>query len=65
MPFIPNKTGDFYKSENEKLVEYHYLLPEYELSEDFKAGLRELDEKQRKKLDLLEKLESEDFDDNE
>lgn len=37
-----------------------YLLPEYERAEEFKEGLREVDEKQCKKLDLLEKLEEDD-----
>ena len=62
VPHIPDKTGVSFGTKNGQQVKYHYLLPEYERTEEFKKGLRELDERQRKKLDFLEKLEFEEYD---
>jgi hypothetical protein len=55
VPYIPNKTDDFFRLEDGELVQFHYLIPEEEKSEEYKAGLRELDKSVRKKLDRKER----------
>ncbi len=55
VPYIPSKTNDFFRPEDGKLVQFHYLVPENEKSEEYKAGLNELDKKMRKKLDHRER----------
>ncbi len=55
VPFISGKTDDFFRLEDGKLVQYHYLVPEVEKSEEYKARLSELDEKIRRKLDRKER----------
>ncbi len=54
-PYIPGKTNDFFRLEEGKLVQFYYLVPEDEKSEEYKVGLRDLDEKTRKKLDRKER----------
>ncbi|MFX1483881.1 MAG: hypothetical protein ACFFCP_11930 [Promethearchaeota archaeon] len=55
VPYIPDKTDDFFRLEDGELVQFHYLIPEEEKSEEYKAGLKELDEIARKKLDRRER----------
>ena len=50
VPYVSNKISDFFKTKGGKLVQFHYLVPEDEKSEEYKAGLRELDEKTRRRL---------------
>ncbi len=52
-PYIPSKTDDFFRQEDEKVIQFHYLISEEEKSEEYKAGLRELDEKNRRRLDRM------------
>lgn len=58
VPYIPNVTNDFFLTENGELVEYHYIIPEYEKSEEHNAELRDFDEKERRKQDYLEELDN-------
>jgi len=45
-------------TENGELVEYHYIIPEYEKSEEHNAELRNFNEKERRKQDYLEELDN-------
>ncbi|MFX1606746.1 MAG: hypothetical protein ACFFDD_12700 [Promethearchaeota archaeon] len=55
VPHIPGRVDDFFKTVEGELVQFHYLIPEDEKSEEYKAGLRELDEKTRRRLDRTER----------
>jgi hypothetical protein len=55
VPYIPDRVDDFFKTVDGEFTQFHYLIPEDEKSEEYKAGLRELDEKTRRKLDRRER----------
>jgi hypothetical protein len=55
VPHVPDRVDDYFKTVDGEFTQFHYLIPEDEKSEEYKAGLRELDEKTRKKLDRKEK----------
>jgi hypothetical protein len=55
VPYVSGKTDDFFRLEDGELIQFHYLVPEEEKSEEYKAGLKELDEKTRRKLDQKER----------
>ena len=58
VPYIPDVTNDFFSIENGELVEYHYIIPEYEKSEEHDAELNNVNEKERRKQDYLEKRDN-------
>ncbi|TFG09712.1 hypothetical protein EU538_04140 [Candidatus Thorarchaeota archaeon] len=43
-PMIEDYVSDYFTTEDGELVEWIYLVPQFELSEDYKQGMRELDE---------------------
>jgi hypothetical protein len=55
VPYIPERVDDYFKTIDGELIQFHYLVPEDEKSEEYKAGLKELDEIARKKLDRRER----------
>ncbi len=61
VPYILGKTDDFFRPEDGKLVQFHYIVPEDEKSEEYKASLSELNEKIRKKLDHKERKTDSDY----
>ncbi len=61
VPYILGKTDDFFRPEDGKLVQFHYLVPEDEKSEEYKASLNEVNEKIRKKLDHKERKTDSDY----
>ncbi len=61
VPYILGKTDDFFRPEDGKLVQFHYIVPEDEKSEEYKASLNEVNEKIRKKLDHKERKTDSDY----
>ncbi len=49
-PNIPSKTDECYRFDNDESTLFCYLIPEDEKTEEYLAGLRELDEKNRRRL---------------
>jgi hypothetical protein len=56
-PSIPSRTSSFFRPENDKSIEFKYLLSEYEKSEEYEAVLGDLDEKERWKQERLEMMD--------
>lgn len=44
IPTIENRVSDVFKTEDDKLVEWYYLVPQFELTEEYKQMNEELDE---------------------
>ncbi|TFG09710.1 hypothetical protein EU538_04130 [Candidatus Thorarchaeota archaeon] len=44
VPIADIRVSDVFKAEEGKLVEWIYLIPQFELTEEYKQGMRELDE---------------------
>ncbi len=44
VPMVEGHVADFFTTEDGKLVRWHYLIPEFELTEEYNQGMRELDE---------------------
>lgn len=55
-PSIIGKTSSFFRPENGKLIEFKYLLSEEEKSEEYVTALKELDEKERRKQERLDRM---------
>lgn len=50
VPHICHKTDSFFMTSDGNFVEFCYLVPEHEKSDEYQAGLRDLDEMVRKNL---------------
>jgi hypothetical protein len=53
VPHIPDRVDEYFKTVDGEFTHFYYLIPEDEKSEEYKAGLRELDEKNRRRLDRM------------
>ncbi|MHA2432210.1 MAG: hypothetical protein ACXADO_03160 [Candidatus Thorarchaeota archaeon] len=48
VPYIPGITNDFFRTEEGERVQYHYIIPEYEKSDEYNAFQKESAENVRK-----------------
>jgi len=61
VPYISDKTDEFFRTENDELIPWVCLIPEFELTEEYKKGLEEQDRKHwEKQLILMRAAENED-----